>query len=72
MTTEIIVFVMCSNPTDKQMDFFQAKMVFAYHTVIIPSDIKNHSFIATAKQISRPECLYYIIRKIPISIFYCC
>ena len=42
MLAELIVFSMCADPTDKQVNFIEAKVIFTNHPVAIPPNVKNH------------------------------
>ncbi len=42
MIAEFIVFCMCPDPADKQMNQGGAKMIFTNHPVVISSNVKNN------------------------------
>ena len=42
MIAEFIVFRMCADPTDKQVNFVEAKVIFTNHPVAIPTNVKHH------------------------------
>jgi len=42
MIAELIVFCMGADPADKQVNLGGAKKIFAYHTVVISSNVKNN------------------------------
>ncbi len=42
MIAEFIIFCMCADPTDKQVNPGRSKMIFTNHPVAIPSNVKSY------------------------------